>query len=958
MTTEQLTAYLQDDSYLYAVSYEELKTLVMQYPYATNLRILLLKKSFLEQNKDYDRNLQMAATFTTNRKYLYQVVQKVKSFQSAPQSVILGEDYLELTELSNIEKLLAEKQVADALGSASEFDNLAADWQLEFGNLETAEEANTEPKIKGRDEEEIEMFELAFGAQVVENQPVENEDDLNYLIGNIVSEYKTEDEPTIVESTIAEPKVIEPETTPSVKTLVYTEKSFFDLIEFPVETAAQPVVAIAEPTFESQIITSEPIVEAIVETIEPPFELPIFTPESIVEAIEMPLELPIITKQTSLVKSTPPAIDFFELIGQKTAESATETVTNSADIPFEIVSTMDASSENVVTIESKNADITEEEMDALLSNSFKFIVKEDTDDLMATSFAVMKGVHPDTLDEHLAYSFVEEGDIKKAITPVVEVEIKAAVPVIDDLATLEADFDKQLKSKTLAPKIEAVVVVPTIGEVVKEVVVKPATIVKRIVSKEVIEAELANKAAIKLEKEITREAPSHSFRVIKKQLANEVAANSFKVVVKEKPVLVNEPLPISVQLIEVKNEPSVVIDEFVEAPKVVEVLPIIEEVAPVIQELSPVIEEVAPIIEEIAPIEMDEVAISTKISDLFAAIDDNEIDESMPIFEFIDEIPPIIADRERFEDIKAVEAMGTSKKIEEIKVIEEGLVSSEHDTTPQYIRNLEDILPVFKQKLDSEEKKFEKDYTESKKKTPTQSDDELDEILATFDNKTDETEEMNATKKAQVELPIFKEEPVKKDPTPVAESPSDNMSFTEWLRQYRMSQAAAAAEAAAYGERLKESDTYSEVFDNQAFIEKEANRKSIKQNLDALFEMDSDVPDNLFGLADDAPSKPNKALNTEGATDLIRQHLTLETNEDEPVSTEKKKKKKKKEMHELAARSIQEDDEMVSETLADLLMWQGKTTKAVDMYRKLSLAFPDKSAYFASKIETIKSATV
>ena len=177
MTTEQLTAYLQDDSYLYAVSYEELKTLVMQYPYATNLRILLLKKSFLEQNKDYDRNLQMAAAFTTNRKYLYQIVQKVKSFQSAPQSVILGEDYLELTELSNIEKLLAEKQVADALGGASEFDTLAADWQLEFGNLETAEEANTEPKIKGRDEEEIEMFELAFDAQIAENQSVENEED-------------------------------------------------------------------------------------------------------------------------------------------------------------------------------------------------------------------------------------------------------------------------------------------------------------------------------------------------------------------------------------------------------------------------------------------------------------------------------------------------------------------------------------------------------------------------------------------------------------------------------------------------------------------------------------------------------------------------------------------------------------------------------------------------------------
>ena len=187
MTNEQLTAYLQDDSYLYAVGYEELKTLVMQYPYATNLRILLLKKSFLDKNKDFDRNLQMAATFTTNRKYLYHVVEKIKAFQAAPQSVILGEDYLELTELSNIEKLLAEKQVTDALGVNSKFDSLAADWQLDFGNLETSEDA----KKKGRDAEEDAMFELAFKAQLTDNQTIENDDDLNFLIDNIVSEFST-----------------------------------------------------------------------------------------------------------------------------------------------------------------------------------------------------------------------------------------------------------------------------------------------------------------------------------------------------------------------------------------------------------------------------------------------------------------------------------------------------------------------------------------------------------------------------------------------------------------------------------------------------------------------------------------------------------------------------------------------------------------------------------------------
>ena len=77
MTNEQFTAYLQDESYLYSVGYEELKSLVMSYPYSANLRILLLKKSYLDQNKDYERNLQMSATFTTNRKHLYKTIKKL-----------------------------------------------------------------------------------------------------------------------------------------------------------------------------------------------------------------------------------------------------------------------------------------------------------------------------------------------------------------------------------------------------------------------------------------------------------------------------------------------------------------------------------------------------------------------------------------------------------------------------------------------------------------------------------------------------------------------------------------------------------------------------------------------------------------------------------------------------------------------------------------------------------------
>jgi len=41
--------------------------------------------------------------------------------------------------------------------------------------------------------------------------------------------------------------------------------------------------------------------------------------------------------------------------------------------------------------------------------------------------------------------------------------------------------------------------------------------------------------------------------------------------------------------------------------------------------------------------------------------------------------------------------------------------------------------------------------------------------------------------------------------------------------------------------------------------------------------------------------------------------------------------------------------------MAEVLVKQGKSEKAIEMYQKLSLLNPSKSAYFAAKIERIKS---
>jgi len=74
----------------------------------------------------------------------------------------------------------------------------------------------------------------------------------------------------------------------------------------------------------------------------------------------------------------------------------------------------------------------------------------------------------------------------------------------------------------------------------------------------------------------------------------------------------------------------------------------------------------------------------------------------------------------------------------------------------------------------------------------------------------------------------------------------------------------------------------------------------------------------------------------------------------EPTIKKKKADEKMEKNDDLAKSSVSFGDDLVSENLARMMIKQGKTGKAIDIYKKLIWKFPQKKAYFASQIESLK----
>lgn len=110
MTQERFVKMLENPELLAFISYEELKTLALAYPFVHNLRYLLAIKARQENHPEFARNLALASTYSLDRTRLFQVLAPK---QLAPQKIAVAQEeqtaVLELKPLETVQRELQAK---------------------------------------------------------------------------------------------------------------------------------------------------------------------------------------------------------------------------------------------------------------------------------------------------------------------------------------------------------------------------------------------------------------------------------------------------------------------------------------------------------------------------------------------------------------------------------------------------------------------------------------------------------------------------------------------------------------------------------------------------------------------------------------------------------------------------------------------------------------------------------
>lgn len=176
MNADSFSELLQNPARLHQVTYQELRSLVLEYPYCQNLRMLLALKSRFDGRKEEKRDMEMAAAYALDRSYWFKQVLENLAVE-AEESFIIQEDYLELKDLSEVENAL----------------RAAADEEEGIAEQEAMEEVRSSDILSGEEsakDEEAESSDLRADGKVKANEEV---DDLFALFEEVEEEVKDQE---------------------------------------------------------------------------------------------------------------------------------------------------------------------------------------------------------------------------------------------------------------------------------------------------------------------------------------------------------------------------------------------------------------------------------------------------------------------------------------------------------------------------------------------------------------------------------------------------------------------------------------------------------------------------------------------------------------------------------------------------------------------------------------------
>lgn len=245
MNAENFSEIINDPSRLFQFSYEELKSLVLENPYSSNLRQLLLIKSKLEKHPDYQKNLRMTATYSPDRTFLSQYLEKLDQLVVKAPKVSREEDFLELKDLQSLRHTVE----LDLDAAESEVAQQAAQMEAPLDTSAVRQPIVETPSLDDLDEDEIEENE---GTIEEVNPPAKTTEENNALPQEQIQAISSQTTQTILGNlpkqtdAIYIPEHDELITAPQVESDEQPERATDDSIPLPSETLPETLDGILE----------------------------------------------------------------------------------------------------------------------------------------------------------------------------------------------------------------------------------------------------------------------------------------------------------------------------------------------------------------------------------------------------------------------------------------------------------------------------------------------------------------------------------------------------------------------------------------------------------------------------------------------------------------------------------------------------------------------------------------